>query len=274
MAYSFDSELVNCIPNLQRYACKLTRDASSAEDLTQDCLARALSRSHRFEPGTNMQAWLTTMIKNLIALPYELARLPLAVADQQLADRLPETSVPRLTMDRTLGSAATVAGAVLRNRDIADRGAERLERSGKLTKAARLEQEAELRREQARSAAESGQEEAAAKRQAAQERAEKGLDEAATAEARGKQQAKATARKSAAAKKSAADQKAQSREAAAEQRQERAEATAEAKKKAAQQEAKAELDEARQDKQEADEARADAERLSELTEAKKQERTD
>ena len=36
MAYSFDSELVNCIPNLQRYACKLTRDASSAEDLTQD----------------------------------------------------------------------------------------------------------------------------------------------------------------------------------------------------------------------------------------------
>ena len=65
MAYSFDSELVNCIPNLQRYACKLTRDASSAEDLTQDCLARALSRSHRFEPGTNMQAWLTTMLKNL-----------------------------------------------------------------------------------------------------------------------------------------------------------------------------------------------------------------
>src|SRR4051812_39658444 len=65
MAYSFDSELVNCIPNLQRYACKLTRDASSAEDLTQDCLARAISRSHRFEPGTNMQAWLTTMLKNL-----------------------------------------------------------------------------------------------------------------------------------------------------------------------------------------------------------------
>ena len=29
MAYSFDSELVNCIPNLQRYACKLTRDAQA-----------------------------------------------------------------------------------------------------------------------------------------------------------------------------------------------------------------------------------------------------
>lgn len=65
MGYSFQAELVSCIPNLQRYACKLTRDPIAAEDLTQDCLARALSRSHRFEPGTNMQAWLTTMLKNL-----------------------------------------------------------------------------------------------------------------------------------------------------------------------------------------------------------------
>ncbi|MFM2043980.1 MAG: hypothetical protein RLY86_2556 [Pseudomonadota bacterium] len=65
MAYSFADELVTCMPALHRYACKLTRDAAQAEDLTQDCVARALSRSHRFEPGTNMQAWLTTMLKNL-----------------------------------------------------------------------------------------------------------------------------------------------------------------------------------------------------------------
>jgi len=65
MNYSFNDELISCIPNLHRYACKLTRDSAAAEDLTQDCLARALSRSHRFEPGTNMQAWLTTMLKNL-----------------------------------------------------------------------------------------------------------------------------------------------------------------------------------------------------------------
>jgi RNA polymerase sigma-70 factor (ECF subfamily) len=65
MAYSFTADLIACIPGLYRYACKLTRDAAEAEDLTQDCLARALSRSERFEPGTNMQAWLTTMVKNL-----------------------------------------------------------------------------------------------------------------------------------------------------------------------------------------------------------------
>ena len=65
MPYSFEMELIRCIPNLQRYACKLTRNVTAAEDLTQDCLARALSRQHRFEAGTNMQAWLTTMLKNL-----------------------------------------------------------------------------------------------------------------------------------------------------------------------------------------------------------------
>lgn len=65
MAYCFERELVECIPSLTRYACKLTRDATAAEDLVQDCMARALSRQHRFEPGTNMQAWLTTMLKNL-----------------------------------------------------------------------------------------------------------------------------------------------------------------------------------------------------------------
>lgn len=65
MAYSFKDELVTCIPSLQRYASKLTRGGPASDDLVQDCLARALSRSHRFEPGTNMQAWLTTMLKNL-----------------------------------------------------------------------------------------------------------------------------------------------------------------------------------------------------------------
>jgi RNA polymerase sigma-70 factor (ECF subfamily) len=65
MAYSFTAELLTCIPSLTRYACRLTRDATVAEDLVQDCLARALSRQDRFEPGTNMQAWLTTMVKNL-----------------------------------------------------------------------------------------------------------------------------------------------------------------------------------------------------------------
>ena len=51
MAYSFESELIRCMPNLQRYACKLTRDVSAAEDLTQDCLAAPFHASTVSNPA-------------------------------------------------------------------------------------------------------------------------------------------------------------------------------------------------------------------------------
>ncbi len=212
------------------------------------------------------------MISALITLPYELARLPLVIVDNRLSNRLPETSGPRVALDRAIGSADKLAGTLLGNRDIAKRGADRIERSDKLLSAARLEQEAATRREQARETAADGRQEAAQKRKAAQDRAASGIEEADAAEARGKQEAKAKAVKTASAKKQAADQRAASRTATVKKRQGRAETAAEAKKQAAQRKAKAELDDARETKQSAAEARADAERLSDLTEAKKQER--
>ena len=212
------------------------------------------------------------MISTLIALPYEIARLPLVYVDSRLSDRLPETSGSRVTLDRAIGSADRLAGSVLRNRTIAERGADRIERTDKLVAAARLEQAAAERREQATETAAAGRREAAQKRTEAQNRAASGLDEAADAEARGKQEAKAKATKAAAAKKAAADKRAASRDASAEQRKTNAESAAEAKKQAAERKAQAERDEARKTKQAAAETRDDAERLSALAEAKKQER--
>jgi RNA polymerase sigma-70 factor (ECF subfamily) len=52
------------IPRLRRYARALTRDASSADDLVQDCLARALAKSDLWQPGTNLRAWLFTILHN------------------------------------------------------------------------------------------------------------------------------------------------------------------------------------------------------------------
>jgi hypothetical protein len=212
------------------------------------------------------------MISTLIALPYEVARLPLTIADNGLVQRLPETSGTRVTLDRAIGSADKLAGALLGNRGIAQRGADRIERSEKLLTAARLEQEAAARREQARDTAAAGRRKATRKRKAAQDRAASGLDEADAAEARGKQQAKAKAAKAASAKKAAADRRAASRTATVEQRKGRVDSVAEARKRSAQRKAKAELDDARKTKQSATEARSDAERLKDLTEAKKQER--
>lgn len=214
-----------------------------------------------------------TMISTLIALPYELARLPLATIDLGLSARLPETSLPRTTLDRAIGSADKLAGALLRNDQIATRGADRIERSNRLLKAEQLDEQAEARREAARVVAESGRQEAARKRKAAAERAASAPAAAKKAEAQGKQEAAAKAKKTAAAKKATATKKAAKRTETVEQRKKRVDAAAEAKKKAARDEAKAELADARASKEAAAEAKAEAEVLSDLTEAKKQERT-
>jgi len=59
------SALVAELPHLMRYARALTRDGDAAEDLVQDCASRALSRLHLFQAGTNMRAWLFTVLHNL-----------------------------------------------------------------------------------------------------------------------------------------------------------------------------------------------------------------
>lgn len=212
------------------------------------------------------------MISTLIALPYEVARLPLVIIDKNLSEKLSETSGPRVTLDRVIGTADKLAGALLGNRDIANRGTDRLERSEKLLTAARLEQQAAASREQARETVTAGRKKAAQKRNAAQDRVTSGLDEADAAEARGKQEAKAEAAKTASAKRKAADQRSAGRTATVEQRKGRVDSAAEAKKQATQRRTKAELEDARETKQSAAEARADANRLGDLTEAKKQDR--
>ena len=52
------------IPRLRRYAMALLRDRDSADDLVQDTLLRALERSRLWEAGTNLRAWLFTIMHN------------------------------------------------------------------------------------------------------------------------------------------------------------------------------------------------------------------
>ncbi|HYD31567.1 MAG TPA: RNA polymerase sigma factor [Azospirillaceae bacterium] len=53
------------IPRLRRFARAMVRDAAQADDLVQECLERALSRLHLWQPGTNLRAWLFTILRNL-----------------------------------------------------------------------------------------------------------------------------------------------------------------------------------------------------------------
>lgn len=52
------------IPRLRRYARALTRDVVAADDLVQDCLARALGKLHLWQEGTDLRAWLFTILHN------------------------------------------------------------------------------------------------------------------------------------------------------------------------------------------------------------------
>jgi RNA polymerase sigma-70 factor (ECF subfamily) len=52
------------MPSLQRKARRWYRDPADAEDLLQDTIVRALASAHQWEPGTNLRAWLVTIMRN------------------------------------------------------------------------------------------------------------------------------------------------------------------------------------------------------------------
>ena len=52
------------IPRLRRYARALTHDIITADDLVQDCLTRAFGKLHLWQEGTDLRAWLFTILHN------------------------------------------------------------------------------------------------------------------------------------------------------------------------------------------------------------------
>jgi RNA polymerase sigma-70 factor (ECF subfamily) len=60
----FGRLLEKAIPRLRRYARALTRDVSRADDLIQDTLVRAIAQQHRWQCGTDLRAWLFTLMHN------------------------------------------------------------------------------------------------------------------------------------------------------------------------------------------------------------------
>src|SRR3954452_39355 len=52
------------IPRLRRYARALTRNVTRADDLVQSCLTRAVAKQHLWQAGTDLRAWLFTILHN------------------------------------------------------------------------------------------------------------------------------------------------------------------------------------------------------------------
>ncbi|MCC5977104.1 MAG: sigma-70 family RNA polymerase sigma factor [Salinarimonas sp.] len=58
-------ELLAAVPSLRAFAISLCGKVDRADDLVQDTLMRALANIHRFQRGTNLNAWLFTILRNL-----------------------------------------------------------------------------------------------------------------------------------------------------------------------------------------------------------------
>ncbi len=57
-------EIITCLPQMRAFALSLTRNPSAADDLVQDTIVKAWKNFDRFEDGTNLQAWLFTILRN------------------------------------------------------------------------------------------------------------------------------------------------------------------------------------------------------------------
>jgi RNA polymerase sigma-70 factor (ECF subfamily) len=89
--HNVKEEMVALVPQLHTFARSLCRDGVRAEDLVQEALLRAFDNIHRFKPGTNLKAWLFTIVRN--EHYSQLRRRKFEAYDISI-DMLPEPSVP------------------------------------------------------------------------------------------------------------------------------------------------------------------------------------
>jgi len=102
---AFETESIAHFESLYRIALRLTKNAADAEDLTQETYARALRASDRFRLGTNLKAWLSTILRNVARnRRRDLARAIVVIdgpAVERCAESTGDTPEARLLRDVT-----------------------------------------------------------------------------------------------------------------------------------------------------------------------------
>ena len=110
----FAEAALSHLDSLYGTALRLTRQAQNAEDLVQDTYLKAFRSEHQFEPGTNLKAWLFTILHNTYRnMRRHDGRSPVDVdseavdraADAAGVDQSPEQLLARASLDADVQAA-------------------------------------------------------------------------------------------------------------------------------------------------------------------------
>jgi RNA polymerase sigma-70 factor, ECF subfamily len=88
---SMHAAMLGAVPQLRAFAMKLCRNIDQADDLVQETIARGCKNIALFEPGTNMVAWLTTILRNHFLSECRRARYRLS---DTIEDHIETLSIP------------------------------------------------------------------------------------------------------------------------------------------------------------------------------------
>jgi RNA polymerase sigma-70 factor (ECF subfamily) len=88
LAPAVKEAMLGAIPSLRAFAISLSGNVERADDLVQETLMRAIAHVDSFQPGSNMPAWLFTILRNLFRSEYRKRRREVEDVDDRYADTL------------------------------------------------------------------------------------------------------------------------------------------------------------------------------------------
>jgi RNA polymerase sigma-70 factor, ECF subfamily len=100
--------MLAAVPSLRAFAISLSGNVDRADDLVQETLLRAMANIDSFEPGTNLSAWLFTILRNLFRSEYRKRRREVEDADGRHVGSLksPPQQHSRLEFEEVRGALA------------------------------------------------------------------------------------------------------------------------------------------------------------------------
>ena len=104
----FERDALAHLDVMYSVACRLTRNPSTAEDLVQDAVVKAMRARDQFTPGTNLKAWLLRIVTTTFLNQYKRGGLERTVLDGPDADPLTDGWMSAQTM-RSMRDAESLA---------------------------------------------------------------------------------------------------------------------------------------------------------------------